>query len=102
MTFEQFREKLTPFFTPSQIGNLDRQAISDALDAMTTTGKAEPDGDLTKWDVFKSLHDMGRDFIIYLINDTVVYGRDELCKTIDVDLTLEQFDKLISAPTWRW
>ena len=35
MTFEQFREKLTPFFTPEQIGNLDRAATESAIDGFS-------------------------------------------------------------------
>ena len=60
MDFTTFREKLIPFFTPEQIGNLDTCAINDAIDAH---GKP---GDL---DSMRDLHFMGREFICNLLYD---------------------------------
>ena len=62
MTFEQFREKLTPFFTPSQIGHLDDEAIQSALDAHGKPGTL---------DTLRDLHYMGREFICNLIYDYI-------------------------------
>lgn len=79
MTFEEFRQKLTPFFTPSQIGHLDTEAIQSALDAHGTTAINDAAAILTPYygyirgriEGFKTLHDMGRDFICQLIADYI-------------------------------
>lgn len=79
MTFEQFREKLTPFFTPSQIGHLDTEAIQSALDAKGPHAINLPASILIPYygykrgtiEAFKSIHDEGRDFICQLIADYI-------------------------------
>ena len=65
MTFEQFREKLTPFFTPSQIGNLDRAATESAIDGFSfgTT----PEDIKTMREVFSA----GRDLMCEVIADYI-------------------------------
>ena len=80
MTFEQFREKLTPFFTPAQIGNLDAEAIQSALDAH---GRNTAVNDIVAmlcpiWEykqarieAYRVLHDMGRDVICNIIADYI-------------------------------
>lgn len=81
MTFEEFREKLIPFFTPAQIGRLDTEAIQSALDAHAHGPHAInlPASILIPYygykrgtiEAFKTIHDEGRDFICQLIADYI-------------------------------
>lgn len=93
MTFEQFREKLTPFFTPSQIGHLDAEAIWSALDAH---GKP---GDM---DSMRDLHYMGRDFICNLIADCIETDPTFIEKLAGSPISWEKRKALIKQMDIEW
>ena len=65
MTFEQFREKLIPFFTPEQIGNLDKAATESAIDGYSFG--ATPEDIKAMMEVFSA----GRDLMCEVISDYI-------------------------------
>ena len=82
MTKQEFTEKLTPFFSPSQIEKLDNAALEAAQDIGET-------------------HDAGRDFIAVLIYDTAE-NPDEMKQALDIDMTDEARNALVTQFSIEW
>ena len=97
MTYSEFYEKLSPFFTPTQINNLNSIALDEAQDAISEPGELIPFG--------SGKHDAGRDFVCILLSD--IAGSDEDAVTrieryAGGEFTLDKFNALCEQMDREW